>query len=111
MSADITLKKGLNIPLKGDAAKEFSTHKTSNNYTVYPDDFHGVVPKMIVKEGEKVSLGQPVFFSKSHPEIQFVSPVSGTLTKIVRGAKRRILAIEFASDGKDKATKHKVYFF
>lgn len=108
MSADITLKKGLNIPLKGDAAKEFSTRKTSNNYTVYPDDFHGVVPKMIVKEGEKVSLGQPVFFSKSHPEIQFVSPVSGTLTKIVRGAKRRILEIEFESDGIDKAAKHKV---
>ena len=108
MSADIILRKGLNIPLKGDALQAFTTHNTSNNFTIFPDDFHGVVPKMVVKEGEKVSLGQPIFYSKVHPEIQFVSPVSGTLHKIVRGAKRRILAIQLQSEGKDKATKHKV---
>lgn len=108
MSADITLRKGLKIPLKGEAKKEFVSYTTSNNFTIYPDDFHGVVPKMFVKEGEVIALGQPIFFSKANPEIQFVSPVSGKLSKIVRGAKRRILAIEIVADGKDKTIKHKI---
>lgn len=108
MSADITLRKGLAIPLEGDANQTITLSKSTNIFTLYPDDFHGVVPKMIVKEGEPVSLGQPVFFSKKFPEIQFVSPVSGTLSKIIRGAKRRILAIEFESDGKDKSVQHNV---
>ncbi len=108
MSADITLKKGLSIPLNGEATRKIIAPKTFNNFIIYPDDFHGVVPKMILKEGEKVSLGQPVFFSKVSPEIQFVSPVSGVLLKIVRGAKRRILEIQIESDGKDNAIKHKM---
>lgn len=108
MSADISLRKGLTIPLKGDADKTFLSPSASKSFVIYPDDFHGVVPKMIVKEGEAVTVGQPVFYSKANPEIQFVSPVSGVLTKIVRGAKRRILAIELESDGKNKATKHKI---
>ena len=108
MSADITLRKGLSIPLKGEAIKQLKTSNTSDNFTIYPDDFHGVVPKMLVKEGEKIALGQPVFFSKANPEIQFVSPVSGTLSKIVRGAKRRILELQLKSDGKDKPVKHKI---
>ena len=108
MSADISLRKGLSIPLKGEARKNLKTSRSSDNFTLYPDDFHGIVPKMLVKEGEKIALGQPVFFSKAHPEIQFVSPISGTLTKIVRGAKRRILEIQMLSDGKDKTVKHKI---
>ena len=108
MSADISLRKGLSIPLKGQAKKVLETSKTSDNFTLYPDDFHGIVPKMLVKEGEKIALGQPVFFSKANPEMQFVSPISGTLSKIVRGAKRRILEIQLKSDGKDKAVKHKI---
>ncbi|MDG1822476.1 MAG: Na(+)-translocating NADH-quinone reductase subunit A [Flavobacteriaceae bacterium] len=107
MSADITLRKGLTIPLKGEASLVLKTSKLTDEYTLYPDDFHGVVPKMLVKEGEPVLLGQPIFFSKANPEIQFVSPVSGTLTKIVRGAKRKILALTLKSDERDKAVTHK----
>ena len=59
----------------------------TDNYVIYPSDFHGVVPKMLLKEGETVLQGQPIFYSKANPEIKFVSPVSGTLTKIERGAK------------------------
>ncbi len=107
MSTDITLRKGLKIPLKGKAKKKINSAKLSDTFSLCPDDFHGVVPKMHCKEGESVKQGQPVFYAKTSPEIEFVSPVSGTLTKIVRGAKRRILAIEIQSDGKDTAVKHK----
>ena len=60
-------------------------------YALVPDHFPGVVPKMLVKEGEEVKAGTPLFFDKYHPEVLFCSPVSGTLAGVVRGAKRKIL--------------------
>lgn len=108
MSADITLRKGLKIPMSGIADLNISSADFADNYVVYPSDFHGVVPKMLFKEGEAVLQGQPIFYSKANPEIKFVSPVSGTLTKIERGAKRRIIALSISADGEHKAVVHKL---
>lgn len=108
MSADITLRKGLTIPMSGTADLKISSADSADNFVIYPDDFHGVVPKMVLKEGEVVLRGQPIFYSKANPEIKFVSPVSGTLAKIERGAKRRITALSIKADGKDKAVVHKL---
>ena len=108
MSADITLRKGLTIPMSGMADLKISSADPADNFVIYPDDFHGIVPKMLLKEGEVVLRGQPIFYSKANPEIKFVSPVSGTLAKIERGAKRRITALSITADGKDKAVVHKL---
>ena len=94
MYMDITLKKGLNIPLKGEAKKEINTYNPTNSFAIYPKDFHGITPKLACKEGDEVFLGQPLFYSKSNPEIMFVSPSSGRINKIVRGARRKILSID-----------------
>ena len=106
MSADIILSKGLTIPMSGTADLNISSADSADNFVIYPHDFHGVVPKMLLREGEAVLQGQPIFYSKANPEIKFVSPVSGTLTKIERGAKRRIMSLSIASDGKNKAVTH-----
>ena len=108
MSADITLRKGLTIPMSGMADLNISSADSADNFVIYPHDFHGVVPKMLLKEGEAVLQGQPIFYSKANPEIKFVSPVSGTLTKIERGAKRRIMSLSITADGKDNAVVHKL---
>jgi Na+-transporting NADH:ubiquinone oxidoreductase subunit A len=108
MSADITLRKGLTIPMSGMADLKISSVDSTDNFVIYPHDFHGVVPKMLLKEGEAVFQGQPIFYSKANPEIKFVSPVSGTLTTIERGAKRRIMSLSIAADGKDSAVVHKL---
>ncbi len=108
MSADITLRKGLTIPMSGMADLKISSANLADIFVIYPDDFHGIVPKMLLKEGEVVLRGQPIFYSKANPEIKFVSPVSGTLAKIERGAKRRITALSITADGKDKAVVHKL---
>ena len=108
MSADIILRKGLSIPMSGKADLSFSSADSSHNFVIYPSDFHSVVPKMLLKEGEAVLQGQPIFYSKANPQIKFVSPVSGTISKIERGPKRRILAIEIFSNRNSDKIKHKV---
>ena len=98
MSNDIKIKKGLDIKLRGEAEKTIENAITSNFFTLRPEDFHGVTPKLIAKVGTKVKAGEPVFCDKSNEAIQFVSPVSGEVIDIDRGEKRKILAIKIQAD-------------
>ena len=77
MSNDIRIKKGLDIKLVGEAALTKTNAIKSNFYTIRPEYFHGVTPKLLVKANQKVQAGEPLFFDKSNEEIKFVSPVSG----------------------------------
>jgi Na+-transporting NADH:ubiquinone oxidoreductase subunit A len=101
MSKDIKIKKGLTIKLKGEAEKVLSSAPRSRTFAIRPSDFHLITPKMVVKEGGKVQAGDIIFFSKSNEAVKFVSPVSGTLTKIERGAKRVITEIIIEADPQD----------
>ncbi|ASV31200.1 Na(+)-translocating NADH-quinone reductase subunit A [Maribacter cobaltidurans] len=107
MSKDIRIKKGLDINLVG--AAELSTSKAvlSNVYTIKLDDFHGLTPKMLLKEGAEVKAGEPLFYNKGVEEMLFVSPVSGELVEIVRGARRRILEVKILADKTQEVVEHK----
>jgi len=98
MSKDIRIKKGLNINLVGAADKTTSKAVLSNVYAINLDDFHGVTPKMIVKQGAEVKAGEALFFDKNNVTTIFVSPVSGELIEINRGARRRILSLKILAD-------------
>ena len=101
MSKDIKIKKGLNIRLKGEASKTLSKAQRSKTFVIRPSDFHLIIPKMVIKEGEKIQAGDVIFYSKAKEEIKFVSPVSGTLVKIERGAKRVIKQLIIEADPED----------
>lgn len=100
MSKDIIVKKGLNINLVGDATKTLEISKNSKYYSVYPEDFHGVFPKLTIKADEKVKAGDVLFYDKNNEKVKFVSPVSGKITEIQRGERRRIVSIEILADNK-----------
>ena len=89
----IKLRKGLDINLKGKAAAEIVSVKEPGFYAICPDDFTGVTPKVVVKEQEYVMAGGPLFVDKNHPEVKFVSPVSGVVTSVERGARRKVMSI------------------
>ncbi len=101
MSKDIKIKKGLNIRLKGEASKTLSKAQRSKTFVIRPSDFHLITPKLAVKEGAKLLAGDVIFYSKTKEEIKFVSPVSGTLAKIERGAKRVIKELIIEADPED----------
>ena len=93
MANVIKLRKGLDINLKGAAAQELVSVKESGFYSLVPDDYTGITPKVVVKEQEYVMAGGPLFIDKNHPELKFVSPVSGVVTSVERGARRKVLNI------------------
>ncbi len=99
MPKTITIKKGLDIPLKGLA--EFQCEKVNSTFfSIKPTDFIGVIPKLLVKAGDNVKVGSPLFYSKSNELVKFVSPVSGVVTDVKRGEKRVIQEIIIESDEK-----------
>ncbi|WP_103071703.1 Na(+)-translocating NADH-quinone reductase subunit A [Aquimarina sediminis] len=102
MSKDIRIRKGLDIKLVGKAEKVTANATKSNVYAIKPDDFHGIVPKVIAKQGTEVKAGEPLFHSKSNEKMLFPSPVSGEIVEIVRGAKRKILAFKILGDKEQK---------
>ena len=106
MSNDIRIKKGLNIKLKGEAERTIEQAIISNYCTIRPEDFHGVIPKLVAKEGAKIKAGETIFYDKSNEEVKFASPVSGEIIEIVRGPKRRIDAIKLEVDKEQSFLDH-----
>jgi Na+-transporting NADH:ubiquinone oxidoreductase subunit A len=98
MSNDIRIKKGLDIKLNGEAEKTVEQAIISNYSTIRPEDFHGVTPKLVAKEGTLVKAGSTLFFDKSQETVKFSSPVSGKVVEVLRGPKRRIDAIKIEAD-------------
>ena len=101
MSADIKIRKGFNLNLNGEANKILSESERSKTYALKPTDFFCLKPKILVKQGDKVKKGTPLFFSKNNPRIHFVSPVSGEILAISRGEKRKILEVVISSSSDD----------
>lgn len=98
MANVIRIKKGLDIRLAGEAPKVDLTATMGDTFAVTPDAFHGLQPRLMVKAGDRVMAGSPVIHDKVNPDVLLTAPVSGEVTNVVRGAKRRILAVEIKAD-------------
>ena len=98
MANVIKLRKGLNINLKGKATEQKRSIPACEEYALSPDCFEGMVPKVVVREGDKVKAGDTLFVNKLCPEVRFASPVSGTVSAIVRGERRKVLCVKVKAD-------------
>ena len=106
MSKDIRIKKGLDIKLVGVAEKTTENAIISNFYSIRPEDFHSIIPKLVAKEGTHVKAGETLFYNKDNEAMKFVSPVSGEITEIQRGPRRRIDAIKITADKAQSFVDH-----
>jgi Na+-transporting NADH:ubiquinone oxidoreductase subunit A len=96
----IRTKRGLDIQISGKAEEIIGKAVISKVVALIPDHYHGIIPKVIVKEGDIVKAGSPVFRDKTISEMNFVSPVSGKIIGVNRGERRKVLSITIAPDAK-----------
>ena len=97
----IELDKGYDIPLKGVADEKSKIEDVhTKRYAIQPPNYRGIkpIPKLEIEEGDTVKAGDAVFYDKTHPEIKYVSPVSGEFIELQRGAKRAITNLVFLAD-------------
>ncbi|MBR6285950.1 MAG: Na(+)-translocating NADH-quinone reductase subunit A [Bacteroidaceae bacterium] len=94
----IKLPKGLDINLAGKALGKKLSVKPNGKYALMPSCFEGVKPKVVVKEGDKVKAGDALFVNKEYPKVRFASPVSGTVSLVQRGDRRKLLSVCIDAD-------------
>lgn len=105
MANVIKLRKGLDINLKGKASKDVALQVSeTDEYALVPEAFVGVIPKVVVREGDHVNAGDALFVNKACPEVKFASPVSGVVTAIERGDRRKVLCIKVKADAEQTST-------
>ena len=102
MSNNIYLKKGLDLPINGAATQNTKKVIVPDVVAVKPTDFRSLVPKLLVREGDKVLAGTPVLADKMSQNILFTSPVSGTVAEVVRGEKRKLLEVRIKADAEQE---------
>jgi len=95
---DVKISKGADIKLKGVADRVYGNVPNSQFYAIKPSDFHLLTPKMVVKIGDLVKAGDDLFVDKNNEAIRFTSPVSGSISNIVRGSKRKIMEVIVEAD-------------
>jgi len=98
MTKVIKLHKGLTISLKGAAEERKMKLGRVEQFALMPDDFVGLTPKVVVREGVHVQAGEPLFVNKRCPDVGFASPVSGVVTAVVRGDRRKVLRVVVDAD-------------
>ena len=98
MGQNIKIKRGMDIKLEGAPSLDVHQANSPATFAVKPTDFKGLVPKMHVKQGDKVKAGDCLFADKKNDKICFTAPVSGEIAEVVRGDRRAILAVKILAD-------------
>ena len=110
MGKFIRLKKGFNINLAGKAAPKVIEAEQAETFVIKPTDFQGIyMPKPVVKEGDVVKAGTPLFHDKKHDNVVYAAPVSGEIVEIKRGEKRKLLEVKILADKKVEYETFKKY--
>jgi len=105
------LHKGLDIRLNGVATTEKGVANASDTYGLVPDDFIGIMPKVVVREGDIVKAGDFLFVDKRFPEVGFASPVSGEVTSVLRGERRKLLCVKVKADSKQTSSDSTIFLW
>lgn len=101
MTHHFKLKKGLDLPILGAPDQTIHPGGAVERVAVLGHDYVGMKPTMLVSEGEKVALGEPLFEDKKNPGVVFTSPGAGVVEAINRGKKRVLQSVVIRLDGDD----------
>ena len=93
------IKKGLDLPIDGAPVQAIQPGPAISQVALLGDDYVGMKPTLLVKEGDTVKAGQPVFEDKKTPGVLFTAPAAGKVASINRGEKRKFLSLVIDVEG------------
>ncbi|TGG95914.1 Na(+)-translocating NADH-quinone reductase subunit A [Natronospirillum operosum] len=100
----ITIKKGLDLPITGEPTQTLSEGNSVKSVALVGYDYHGMKPTMLVREGDRVKLGQPVFTDKKTEGVTYTAPGTGVVKAINRGKRRVFQSLVIELDGDEEET-------
>ncbi|MEJ2299336.1 MAG: Na(+)-translocating NADH-quinone reductase subunit A [Woeseiaceae bacterium] len=102
------IRKGLDIPLAGSPEQRVTAGAAVSKVALLGPDTHDLKPGMLVAEGDRVRLGQPLYRDKDNPGVVFTSPGSGVVAAINRGERRVLQSVVVSLEG-DEAEEFASY--
>ncbi len=102
----IKIRRGLDVPIAGQPSQTLSESAAVRSVALLGADHPGLQPTMMVAEGDRVALGQPLYTDKKNPEVVFASPAAGRVRAIHRGERRvfQSLVIDVEPDNTEAVT-------
>jgi len=98
------ISKGLDLPIAGTPEARVIDGPAVKTVALIADDYIGMKPTMLVSEGDRVKLGQPVFEDKKTSGVLYTAPAAGKVIAINRGAKRKFESLIIEVDGEEAET-------
>jgi len=96
------LKKGLDLPIHGAPKQEIAQGPVVHYVAIMNDDYPFMKPRMHVKEGETVKVGQLLFEDRKTEGVRFTAPAAGEVVAIHRGAQRKLESIQIRVEHGDE---------
>jgi Na+-transporting NADH:ubiquinone oxidoreductase subunit A len=96
----VRLRKGLDIAIAGNPRQEIEPGRPLRSVALVGDDYVGLRPKLLVQQGDRVRLGEPLLADRRDPRIVFTAFGSGTVAAINLGEKRSLRSVVLSIDGK-----------
>ena len=97
----IKIKKGLDLPISGAPEQIIHESSVTESVALIGENYIGIKPRLLVREGDRVKLGQTLFTDKQ-TQVNYTSPASGVISHINRGAKRALQSIVIRVDGDEE---------
>ncbi len=101
MALHFKIDQGLQLPISGDPAQEIKDGPDIKRVGLVAADYVGMKPSLLVADGDRVKLGQPVFLDKRTEGVTYTSPASGVVESVIRGDKRHFVSLIIRVDGNE----------
>ncbi len=95
------ITKGLNLPISGQPEPGVVAAPHVSQVGLVAADYIGMKPTMLVQEGDRVRLGQPLFSDRKTEGVIFTSPAAGRVSRINRGERRMLQSVVIDVEGSD----------
>ena len=98
----IQIKKGLDLPISGIPEMRVDAAPPIRHVALLGQDYQDMKPTLLVAEGDRVILGQPIFSDKKNPQVIFTAPAAGKVIAINRGERRMFLSLVIELSGDEE---------
>lgn len=105
----IKIKRGLDLPISGEPKQIIEPAGKVSRVALIAEDYVGLRPRMHVKPGDSVRLGETLFEDKKNPGVSFKSPGGGEVISVNRGERRALLSVVIALSENENPVEYPSY--
>ncbi len=98
----LLFRRGLSLSLPGAPVQEIRPGNTVQHVALCGGDYPGLKPRLLVKPGDAVRAGQPLFLDKRDPDVMYTAPGGGIISAIHRGPRRQLESIIIRLAGEEQ---------